>query len=196
MTADAAYWDSQALNFDDQPDHGLHDPHVRDAWRQLLLPQLPPAPAVITDLGCGTGSLTVLLAASGHTVTGMDIAPQMIKAAQAKTAAAGVSAQFLISDAAAPALPAGRFDVVLARHVLWAMPDIDVALDQWVRLLKPSGALVLVEGRWQTGVGLTSAQAEQAVHRHRTQVTVTPLNSPLLWGGPVTDERYLLTSAR
>jgi ubiquinone/menaquinone biosynthesis C-methylase UbiE len=196
MTADAAYWDSQALTFDDQPDHGLRDPHLREAWKRLLLPQLPPAPAMIADLGCGTGSLTVLLAAAGHTVTGLDIAPQMIRAARAKAAAAGVSAQFAISDAAAPPLPADRFDAVLARHVLWAMPDTDAVLDRWTRLLKPGGTLVLVEGRWHTGAGLTAAQAEQAVRRHRAEVTVTPLSSPLLWGGPVTDERYLLISPR
>jgi ubiquinone/menaquinone biosynthesis C-methylase UbiE len=99
MTTDAAYWDSQAPSFDDQPDHGLRDPRVRDAWKQLLLPQLPPAPAVIADLGCGTGSLTVLLAASGHSLTGLDISPQMIRTARAKAAAASVSARFLMSDA-------------------------------------------------------------------------------------------------
>lgn len=196
MTADAAYWDSQALTFDDQPDHGLRDPHVRDAWEQLLLPQLPSAPAMIADLGCGTGSLTVLLAAAGHIVTGLDSAPQMIAAAQAKAAAVGATARFVVSDAAAPALPAEHFDVVLARHVLWAMPDIDAALRQWTRLLKPGGTLVLIEGRWHTGAGLTAAQAEQAVRRHRAVVTVTALSSPLLWGGPITDERYLLTSPR
>ena len=47
LTADAAYWDSQAPTFDNQPDHGLHDPRTREAWKQLLLPQLPPAPALI-----------------------------------------------------------------------------------------------------------------------------------------------------
>ena len=26
------YWDIQAAEFDDQPDHGLQDPAVRDAW--------------------------------------------------------------------------------------------------------------------------------------------------------------------
>jgi 2-polyprenyl-3-methyl-5-hydroxy-6-metoxy-1,4-benzoquinol methylase len=196
MAADAAYWDGQALTFDDQPDHGLRDPRLREAWQQLLLPQFPPAPATIADLGCGTGSLTVLLAASGHTVTGLDIAPQMIGAARAKAVAAGVSAQWVISDAAAPSLPAGHFDAVLARHVLWAMPDVDAVLDRWTRLLKPGGTLVLVEGRWHTGAGLTAAQAGQAVRRHRAEVTVTPLSSPLLWGGPVTDERYLLVSPR
>lgn len=137
----------------------------------------------------------MLLATAGYTVTGLDIAPRMIEAAQAK-ASAGVSARFAIPDAAAPALPAGRFDVVLARHVLWAMPDIDAALDQWIRLLKPDGALVLVEGRWHTGGGLTTARAERAVRRHRAEVTTIALSSPLLWGGPIADERYLLTSPR
>lgn len=57
-----AYWDRQAATFDEDPDHGLRDPLVREAWTSLLLPLLPPAPASVVDLGCGTGSLSVLLA--------------------------------------------------------------------------------------------------------------------------------------
>jgi ubiquinone/menaquinone biosynthesis C-methylase UbiE len=211
MTTGAAYWDSQAATFDEQPDHGLRDPHVRAAWEQLLLPRLPPAAAMIADLGCGTGSLSVLLAAARHTVTGLDLAPEMVKAARAKALAAGVSARFVVSDAANPALPAGRFDAVVARHVLWAMPDLDMALDRWIRLLRPGGVrpggvrpggvrpggvLVLAEGRWNTGAGLTAIEAERAVRRHRAEATVTFLDDPLLWGGPITDERYLLVSPR
>ena len=123
MTEETGYWDSQAATFDHQPDHGLLDPRVRQAWRRLLLAELPAAPAAIADLGCGTGTLSVLLAAEGYAVTGLDFAPQMIRAARAKARAAGVSARFELSDAAAPTLPAASFDVVLARHVLWAMPD-------------------------------------------------------------------------
>jgi len=76
------------------------------------------------------------------------------------------------------------------------MPDPDAALERWTQLLKPNGALMLVEGRWHTGTGYTAAQAEQAVRRHRAEVTVVPLGNPLLWGGPITDERYLLLSPR
>ena len=194
VTDDAEYWDSQAATFDEQPDHGLRDPQVREAWRRLLLAHLPPAPAAVADIGCGTGSLSVLLAAAGYTVTGLDSAPAMIRAARAKAAAARVSARFVTSDAASPALPAGSFNVVLSRHVLWAMPNVDEALAAWVRLLQPGGTLLLVEGRWHTGAGMAASWVQEAVLRLRRSASVTPLDDPVLWGGPVTDERYLLVS--
>jgi SAM-dependent methyltransferase len=193
---DAAYWDNQAATFDDDADHGLRDPLVRDAWRRLLLAHLPTAPAAIADIGCGTGSLSVLLATEGYAVTGLDFAPAMIRAARAKARASDVSARFVLSDATAPTLPPSSFDVVLTRHVLWAMPDVDRALAAWLRLLLPGGALVLIEGRWSTGAGLTTAEAGRAVLRHRADVTITALDDPILWGGPVSDERYLLASRR
>jgi ubiquinone/menaquinone biosynthesis C-methylase UbiE len=196
MTGEAGYWDSQADTFDHEPDHGLLDPQVRQAWRRLLLAELPPAPAAIADLGSGTGTLSVLLAAEGYAVTGLDFAPQMIRVARAKARAAGVSARFELSNAAAPTLPAASFDVVLARHVLWAMPDVGAALAAWLRLLLPGGALLLIEGRWSTGAGLTAREAGRAVLRQRSDATITVLDDPGLWGAPVTDERYLLISRR
>jgi ubiquinone/menaquinone biosynthesis C-methylase UbiE len=196
VTGEAAYWDSQADTFDDTADHGLRDPQVREAWRGLLRDHLPPAPAAVADIGCGTGSLSVLLADEGYAVTGLDFAPAMIRAARAKARSAGVSARFVLSDAATPALPPASFDVVLARHVLWAMPDVDQALARWLRLLLPGGTLVLVEGRWSTGAGLTTAEAGRAVLRQRGDAMITELDDPALWGTPVGDERYLLVSRR
>jgi ubiquinone/menaquinone biosynthesis C-methylase UbiE len=196
VTTDASYWDLQAPTFDDQPDHGLRDAQVREAWRQLLLPRLPAAPAAVADLGCGTGSLSVLLAEAGYAVSGLDYAPEMIRAARAKALAAGVGVRFVSSDASAPSLPAASFDVVLCRHVLWAMPDMDAALAEWIRLLRPGGVLMLIEGRWHTGAGFTAAEASLAVGRRRGEVSVTQLDDPLLWGEPISDERYLLVSPR
>jgi SAM-dependent methyltransferase len=196
MRADAAYWDSQAARFDDYPDHGLRDPAARAAWRDLLLGHLPAAPAAVADLGCGTGTLSVLLAAEGYAVTGLDFSPKMIRAARAKARAACVGARFALSDAAVPSLPPRSFDAVLARHVLWTMPDVHGVLAKWLRLLLPGGILLLVEGRWSTGAGLSAAEAGRAVLRHRAEATITALDDPVLWGGPLSDERYLLVSRR
>jgi ubiquinone/menaquinone biosynthesis C-methylase UbiE len=118
----------------------------------------------------------------------------MVEVARAKAAAAGVPAEFAVGDASAPPWPAGTFDVVLVRHVLWALPDPDAALGRWVGLLKPDGRLVLVEGHWWTGGGLAAHQATQLVLRHRREAAVTRLDDPTLWGGPIQDERYLLVS--
>ncbi|MBE8524885.1 class I SAM-dependent methyltransferase [Amycolatopsis sp. H6(2020)] len=185
-------WDAEAATFDEQPDHGLRDPVVRAAWAELLLPLLPPAPAAIADLGCGTGSLTLLVAEAGHEVCGVDLSDRMLDEARAKTT--GVGVELRRGDAADPPCPPGAYDVVLVRHVLWALPDPAAVVGRWVRLLKPGGRLVLVEGRWLTGAGITAAECLELVLAHREEATVRQLTDPALWGGPIEDERYVLVS--
>ncbi len=187
-------WDEEAARFDEQPDHGLAGPAVRAAWTALLLPQLPAVPALVADLGCGTGSLSVLLAQAGHTVIGLDRSGPMTRIAQAKAAAAAVPVRFVQGDAADPPCGPASVDVLLARHVLWAMPDPAAAVSRWARLLRRGGRLVLVEGRWSTGAGLTARDCLALVRRHRTLARLTRLDDPALWGGPVADERYLIVS--
>lgn len=189
-------WDEQAATFDDEPDHGLRDPGVRLAWTALLTRFLPAPPAAIADLGCGTGSLSVLLAGAGHDVHGLDLSGPMLDEAGRKAERSGVAVTWQQGDAARPPLTAGAFDVVLARHVLWALPDPSAALASWVDLLRPGGRLVLIEGRWTTGAGIPAAGCRTLVRRHRREADVHPLDDPALWGGPITDERYLLLSFR
>lgn len=188
------FWDAQASRFDEAPDHGLRAPETRACWRDLLLSALPPAPARVADLGSGTGSVAVLLAEEGYDVHGLDLSGAMVAAARAKAAEGGGTARFRQGDAAIPPWEPSSFDVVFARHVLWALPDPAAVVGRWTRLLRPGGRLVLVEGLWHTGGGLSAARCRELVAAHRDEVTVRMLTDPLLWGGAVTDERYLLTS--
>ena len=186
---DIDLWDTEALTFDEAADHGLRDPGVRLAWRSLLAGLLPAAPARVADLGCGTGTLALLLAEEGHAVDGVDFSPEMVTRALAKTAGEP-EVTITEGDAYAPPLPAATYDVVLGRHVLWALPDPVEALRRWAALLRPEGRLVLVEGSWSTGAGLTAAQTADAVRAIGREPDVRVLDDPALWGGPITDERY------
>ena len=189
----AQTWDAEAARFDEEPDHGLLDPVVRGAWADLLRELVPPGSTVL-DLGCGTGSLSVLLSEGGHAVTGVDLSPRMIEAAEAKAARHGTDVTFLVGDASEPPV-AGHFDVVLARHVVWALPDPSGALDRWRTLLADHGRLVLIEGLWGTGAGLAAAALEALVLPRFREVEVRQLPDTALWGREIRDERYALTAS-
>lgn len=188
------YWNARATTFDRGPDHGLLDPEVRQAWRTLLLEHLPPAPADVVDLGCGTGTLSVLLAQEGHRVRGVDTAVAMVDAARGKANRAHVPASFELGDAGDPAYPPTSCDVILVRHVLWALPDPAQAMGRWVSLLRPGGRLLLIEGSWHTGGGIAASECERMLLEHRTAVSIVRLDDESLWGGPLRDERYLAVS--
>jgi 2-polyprenyl-3-methyl-5-hydroxy-6-metoxy-1,4-benzoquinol methylase len=189
-------WDAEADRFDDEPDHGLRDHGVRRAWAALLTGVLPPASARVLDVGCGTGTIGVLLAELGYDVLGIDLAPRMVDQARDKARLHMVDARFQVGDAAAPAVD-GRFDVVLARHVASALPDVSAALDNWIDLLNPRGRLILIEGFWSTRAGLRGADLLPMVQSRAAMATLRSLSSEAaLWGAAVTDERYLISGQR
>jgi SAM-dependent methyltransferase len=199
MTSDAVHlWNREALAFDEAPDHGLLDADVRDAWRALLLGVLPPAPAAVADLGCGTGTLAVLLAEHGYAVDALDFSPAMVRLAEAKVGAAPAPVRERVTvregDAADPGLAPASVGVVLCRHVLWALPDPVAVVRRWVAALRPGGRLVLVEGDWSTGAGLSAQRCAEIVGESCTRVEVRHLPDPRLWGREIIDERYLVVA--
>ncbi len=64
---------------------------VRERW---LRP-----PARVLDIGCGAGTNSLFLARSGFRVSGVDLAPAAIEAAQRRAARAGLSVDFRSGDA-------------------------------------------------------------------------------------------------
>jgi len=65
----------------------------------LLLSMLPPPPARLLDLSCGSGWTSCLFARRGYQVVGQDIAPRMIACAEHNKQRAGLqNLEFVVSD--------------------------------------------------------------------------------------------------
>ena len=193
------YWDHAASNFDDEPDHGLQDPIVYEAWRSLLKTWLPSTPSTVLDIGCGTGSLSVLLANLGYKVTGTDLSSAMINAAAAKAKAKatpnGLGIEFHVMDAAFPSLAPRQFDAIICRHLLWSLPEPEKVLQRWTELLKQNGTLILVEGYWEAGGGLHLGDVLKMLPSSLTGVKSENLSDRSdLWGKNVADERYAIVA--
>src|SRR5215213_10104526 len=131
------YWDDLAPAFDDEPDHGLRDSLILETWTEWLKTWLPQTNLTILDIGCGTGSLSVVLAGLGHKVTGIDLSPSMISLATAKATTHGLPIEFHVMDAAFPQLSDQHFDVISCRHLLWALPEPKQVIQRWIEFLKP-----------------------------------------------------------
>lgn len=142
------HWDRRADTFDEESGHGLFSEEQRAAWHRLLSRLVGGAPQRALDVGCGTGFLALRLAELGHTVAGVDLSEQMIAVARRKAEQARLEIAFRVGDAVELDDADGTYDLVVARHVIWNLPDPGRAVAAWLRVLRPGGRLLLVEGKW------------------------------------------------
>jgi ubiquinone/menaquinone biosynthesis C-methylase UbiE len=153
------HWDRRASTFDDEMGHSLVNDEQRKAWLDLLSRLAGPAPRRVLDVGCGTGILALTFAELGHTVTGIDLSPQMIDRARLKAEQARQQIDFGVGDAAALDRADETYDLVVARHVIWNLPDPKRGIAEWLRVLRPGGRLALIEGKWADNDALALATA-------------------------------------
>lgn len=189
------FWDKQASTFDDEPDHGLLDPATREAWAALLDRLLGEFGDGVVDLGCGTGSVSALLAQRGHQVFGVDVSPRMVEVAENKARLAGLDIEYSVGDVQTLAVPATGYGAVLSRHLLWAVKDPEDVVARWSAPLPEHGLFIAIEGVWNTA-GTAPEIVFGALQAHFTNVAYTDLSDQsVLWGKDVTDHRYVIVGS-
>ena len=147
-TAIQHHWNNRAAKFDDDPCHGLHSSAQREAWIEIVDRLAGPTPISVLDVGCGTGFLALLFAELGHSVTGIDLAPGMLNVARQKAEQLHLNVRLRLENGAALQDPDATYDLVIARHVIWVLPDPTLGGQEWLRVLRPGGRLALIEGKW------------------------------------------------
>jgi len=100
---------------------------------------------LVLDVGVGTG-LELPMFDKATRLIGVDLSGPMLAKARERVAAQGLRhvEGLLVMDAMHLAFPDASFDAVVAPYVLTVVPDPQASLDEWARVVKPGGEIVLV----------------------------------------------------
>lgn len=126
-----------------------------ETWiRQELITAVDGQPRNILDLGCGTGSTTIMLqqAFPQAKVTGLDLSPYMLVIAELKARQAGLNIQWLHSQAEATQLDNCQFDLITASLLFHETPPsiAQAILQESFHLLIPGGQILILDGNQKT----------------------------------------------
>jgi phosphatidylethanolamine/phosphatidyl-N-methylethanolamine N-methyltransferase len=118
---------------------------VFDRGRQSTIAEADRIGGRILDVGVGTG-LSLSDYSRKSRICGVDISEPMLRKAQQRVRALGLSnvETLAVMDAKNMAFADSSFDAVVAQYVITAVPDPEGTLDDFVRVLKPGGELILV----------------------------------------------------
>jgi len=96
----------------------------------------------VLDVGCGTGRYCALLAQRGATVTGVDPSQGMLEQARRKIGA-GRRFELRHGTLEEAGFPGEQFDLVVSALAMSHLPELEPALREGARVLKPGGRIVI-----------------------------------------------------
>ena len=130
----------------------------------------------VLDVACGTGNLAIPAARAGATVTGVDIAPNLIEQARANAENESLKIQFDVGDAENLSYADASFDAVVTMYGAMFAPRPDVVAAELKRVCRPGGLIAMAN--W-TPSGFTG-QMFKIGAKHVAPPRDMP--SPVLWG--------------
>lgn len=134
----------------------------------------------VLEVGVGTG-ISLPQYGRGVRIVGVDISEPMLAKARRRVADIGLVnvEQIALMDAERLEFPDDSFDVVVAQYVVTAVPNPEAALDEFLRVVRPGGEIVL-----------TSRIGAQDGVRGALEKMAAPLASRLGWRTEFSWSRY------
>jgi ubiquinone/menaquinone biosynthesis C-methylase UbiE len=129
----------------------------------------------VLDVACGTGNTTIPAAKTGASVTGVDIATNLLEQAKKRAESEQLKVQFQEGDVEELPFPDHSFDVVLSMFGAMFAPRPEKAAAELIRVCKPGGVISMANWTPEGFVGKTF----QATSK---MVPPPPVPPPVLWG--------------
>ena len=110
-------------------------------WRRLTARAVVRPDDRVLDACCGTGDLALAAEEAGGRVTGLDFSERMLERARRKSS----SVEWVRGDVTALPFADGAFDAATVGFGVRNVPDLEVALRELARVLRPGGRLGILE---------------------------------------------------
>ena len=125
----------------------------RERWKKQFERLLPANKNLkVLDIGTGPGFFTIILEELGYTnITGIDVSEKMLKVAKENIQKYGKKnsrIQFIQMDAQKLEFKPESFDIIVSRNLTWNLEKPQQAYSEWLRVLKPNGALFIFDANW------------------------------------------------
>ena len=118
-------------------------------WHAFLVSRLPAEAGRVLDVATGTAAVAIELAraAPERTVVGVDQSPEMLAAGRTRVARAGLDTRIELREGRAEALPFadGEFDGLTFTYLLRYVDDPRATLSELARVVRPGGAVAMLE---------------------------------------------------
>jgi SAM-dependent methyltransferase len=130
----------------------------------------------VLDVACGSGNLAIPAARTGATVTGVDIATNLLEQARERAKSEGLTIQFDEGDAEQLPYADAAFDVVITMYGAMFAPRPELVAAELVRVCRPGGRIAMANWTPSGFIG----EMFKTTGKHVPPPPSMP--SPVLWG--------------
>ena len=142
------YWTNRAGSYSIENNEELAGTSTV-AWLNELTRHFPKKNDLkILDIGTGPGFMAILLSRAGYQVTGIDCTEEMLKQAHENARKYHLSIRFLKQPAEHLEFEDNSVDVIINRNLTWNLENPTAAYQEWYRVLKPLGKLIVFDANW------------------------------------------------
>ena len=125
----------------------------------------------VLDIGTGPGFFSIILEELGYTtITAIDVSNKMLEVAKENIQQYGKehsSIQLIQMDAQKLEFDSESFDIIVSRNLTWNLEKPQQAYSEWLRVLKPNGALFIFDANWYAFLQNESLEKEFEEKRKR-----------------------------